>query len=142
MVVEKTQQKRPVPQILEEARQRIVHCMKQGKMLVLMCENAVPDFSTTLNDDSARLPKETADGTAQASFPLVVFEGGGSAVQNEPWPQKLFRKEDLESGLAIPRDGFSVIVTTRFKPDDFEGFLLGNSYGLPKPARTYQAIEI
>jgi len=139
MIVEKTQQKRPVADILEEARQQIVLCMKKGKMLVVSCENGAPDFASTFNDVSAGLDKENT-----ASFPTIVFEGGGSAIREPPWPQQLFREEDLESGLALPRDGFCVAVTTRFKPENFEQFLFGNESGsgLPKPPEMYQPILI
>ena len=42
MVVQKTKDKRPVLDILEDARQVLVNCMKKGKILAILCENAVP----------------------------------------------------------------------------------------------------
>jgi len=142
MVVEKTQKKRPVAEILEEARVQVVACMKQGRPLVIMCENAVPDFATTLNDESAQLPAQGQTGRPESSFPSALFYAAGATVCQEPWPQHLFRDDDLEAGLAVPRDGFSVLVTTRFKVQDFEEYLFGNKYGLPKPKEMYQAIEV
>ena len=54
----------------------------------------------------------------------------------------MFRNDDLEAGLALPRDGFRVAVSTRFQEADFEGYLFGNKYGLPKPTDMYQAIVV
>lgn len=174
MNVEKTKDKRPVRDILADARRRVVHCLKKGLRLCILCENSVPDFATTFNDVSANLTQDESNcarrairslceqkgiddviehivkyRARKATFPTEIFERAGATITEQPWPQRLFREEDLEAGLAIPRveptmgnPGFGVLVTTRFKPQDFESYLLGSEWGLPKPASMYQAIIV
>merc|ERR1712094_47206 len=50
MTVEKSKDKKPVPEILENARKDLVAAMKGGKQLVICCENSVLDFATTFVD--------------------------------------------------------------------------------------------
>ena len=194
MSIDKTKDKRPVLEILEDARRRVVHCMKSGKRLCILLENAVPDFATTFNDESSRgetrslsdpvpilrshfpflhgthtrlgevspirklagcekvlvrIFEYVEESLRVASFPLEVFCEAGRVIAQPPWPRRLFREADLEAGLAIPRieptmgnPGFAVVVTTRFRPDEFEDYLFKNEWGLPKPTSMYQAIII
>ena len=125
--------------------------MKKGKILCLLCENSVPDFATTFNDVDGRITECTdrtdrterdEDGEALSSFPSVLFQDGGYAVAQGPWPRRLFRKDDLEAGIALPREGFGVLLTTRFKPEEFEEYFFSHAWGLPKPKSMYQAIII
>ena len=44
--------------------------------------------------------------------------------------------------MALPREGFGVMLTTRFKPEEFEEYFFSKSWGLPKPKSLYQAIII
>jgi len=176
MNVEKTKDKRPVRDILEDARRRLVHCMKQGMRLCILCENSVPDFATTFNDEAEGLTEEEARAAMRAiiplceqkgirdvveyivnhrarkaTFPVELFQQAGLVVSRGPWPRRLFREEDLEAGLAISRvepppssgnPGFGVLITTRFKEEDFEHYLLGNEWGLPRPTALYQAVIV
>jgi len=68
MVVEKTKEKKPVPEILECARRQLVNCMKKGKILCLLCENSVPDFASTFNDhDGGCINQDPIDGERLSS---------------------------------------------------------------------------
>jgi len=48
------------------------------------------------------------------------------------------------AGVAFCRnpDTFNVILTSRFAEEDFEEYLFGNEYGLPKPKEAYSFILI
>ena len=35
-----------------------------------------------------------------------------------------------------------MLITTRFKEEDFEHYLLGNEWGLPRPTALYQAVIV
>ena len=39
-------------------------------------------------------------------------------------------------------DGFFVILTSQFTQDDYEDYLFGNDWGLPKPKDKYQVLII
>ena len=107
---------------------------------MLICLSSA-DFTQTFNDIAAAVPPDAA-GNPKSAFPTERFLKGGQVITQEPWPKRIFREDDLEAGLTVPRGGFGIMLTSRFKPEEFEGYLFGNPWGLPKPTDTYQVIQI
>jgi len=44
-------------------------------------------------------------------------------VCGKEWLNKLFREQDKESGIAVSRDGFKIIVTTNLSPAEISSKL-------------------
>eukprot|EP00607_Mallomonas_marina_P001723 CAMPEP_0182436976 /NCGR_PEP_ID=MMETSP1167-20130531/84722_1 /TAXON_ID=2988 /ORGANISM="Mallomonas Sp, Strain CCMP3275" /LENGTH=271 /DNA_ID=CAMNT_0024629717 /DNA_START=581 /DNA_END=1396 /DNA_ORIENTATION=- len=137
----------PVPEIMEEARKKLVQAIKMGCPLVIAMTKSVTDFATTFCDEAASVatenPLNLEDGT-KMFFPLKVFQNSGKELLADDIMSKLFRDDEKEQGFATSRDpeGFQVILTTQFSPEDFEGYLFGEAWGLPKPKTQFQFIII
>ena len=146
MGLDKSMRKIPVPDIMEEARKKLVTALKHGQTLAITMSGSVADFATVFNDESASKDHGlNLEVDKKAYFPLQVFENGGKNIlSNETLLNALYTKEDKEltAGLAIPKESFHVIITSHFSPDDFEDYLFGNEWGLPKPKENYQFIII
>ena len=59
-------------------------------------------------------------------FPTDVFQQGGLKLLSPPHNPRykaLFREEELESGVAVCRDGFKVVVVSALSPYDYEKLL-------------------
>eukprot|EP01038_Epipyxis_sp_PR26KG_P012847 gene12847-17221_t len=98
--------------IMEKCRSRLVGAMKSGSLFVLYLgevsiEHA--DFKTKLCKKNV-FPKET------------FIESGRKLLQPEydPRYKHIYKEPDLESGQAIVRDGFKVIVVTSIDPYKYQ----------------------
>ena len=116
-------QKKTTPEeALEEARKKLVNAMKNGHTLVVSMQQGAPSFSDWFN--------------AEESFPaLSVFTDGGLALADNDkdgpnWPTKLFKDGEKESGIAVAREGFNVVLTSWFEADEFEEFLFDEGMGM------------
>jgi hypothetical protein len=153
MTVERTKDKRPVEEILEAARLKLVAAMRNGSRFVIMCENAAPDFEGIFNDAAL------SGGGLQCSFsvfPKQIFEGGGKTTSANGWPDKIYRADQKDANYhrsptsgSASEDGTianvhaNVVLTTRFAPESFEKFLLNEvGNGLPKPKGWYYPIHV
>jgi hypothetical protein len=85
--------RRPLIQVLDEARARLVNAMKYGKMFAIRMGESAPDFRGTFCD--GRLADEYKIDD-KAYLPGEIFEGGGSMMKEDPWPKRLFREEDMK----------------------------------------------
>ena len=132
MGLDKAMKKVPVPDILEEARGKLVSALKLGFALVICMQTSVTDFSMTFNDESAKDALKGEEG--QKWFPKEVFLNAGRSLVSDENLKALFREADLEHGIAMSREpeNFHVIITTRFAPEDFEEYLLTEEWGLPR----------
>ena len=72
----------------------------------------------------------------ETAFPAsTVFTAAGKALGNNDkdgpnWPTKLYVESEKESGMALAREGFQVVVTSWFEADDFEEFLFDEGMGM------------
>lgn len=141
MGLDKTLHRKQVRDILEEARAKLVSALKYGQPLVIAMTTSVTDFATTFNDATARAEHGLDD---KMYFPIEIFDNAGRSLLQQSFLDGLFREADLESGFAVSRDpqNFQVLLTTRFQREDFEDYLFGNSWGLPKPQDKYSYIFI
>jgi hypothetical protein len=83
MVLRQTRGNEPLKGIMEEARVQLVSAMKYGKPLVVMLENAAPDFRTIFHDEG------DWNDAGRGYFPREVFRGGGRDVMEGHWPDTL-----------------------------------------------------
>jgi hypothetical protein len=90
MIVEST--KKPLQDVLEYARVRLMSAMKYGKTLVIRMGSSAPDFSGSMCDEVLRFKSESDE---LCYFPMEVFTGGGAVLKTEGWPEKIFREEDM-----------------------------------------------
>lgn len=134
----------PIEEVMEGARKHLVAALKYGSYLVICMTVAATDFATKFNDDVAFPNRD--DSPLKEYFPKEVFEKAGKKLLEEKHLEALFRPEDKvdTSGMAICRDPatFKVIITTKFAPEDFEEYLFGNDWGLPKPKHNYRFIIV
>jgi len=144
MGLDKSMKKVPVEEIMEEARKKLVTSMKLGMPLVIALQTAVTDFATTFNDEATATAEALKLESNMKCFPKEVFINGGRSLLEKENLDSLFREEDKEHGVAFSRkpEEFKVILTTRFAEEDFEEYLLGEEWGLPKPRDNYYYIII
>lgn len=150
MGLDKTMRKTPVADIMEDARSKLVAALKLGTPVVVALTKSVTDFATTFSDEACYRAEDKQgldfQGGKQAFFPLSVFQNAGRGLIKEEMLNALFTEEDKNDshGVAICRDEktFHVVVTSQFSPEDFEEYLFGNEWGLPKPKSWYQFIVI
>ena len=144
MGLDKSMRKVPVHDIMDETRKKIVFAIKQGQPLIIALTKSVTDFATTFTDEACK-DLDFKDGT-QAFIPSLLLEKAGKGILQQEYLERLFRTEDRSdtAGLAISKnpDGFHVIITSQFSIEDFEEYLFGNEWGLPKPKDMYQFIAI
>ena len=120
-------------EIMEGARAALVSAQKEGKLLVISCENSWPDFGTCFNDRSQAseldFSADDANDLGKAYFPTDVFRCGGRAVLEGDWPQKLWREAEMNRKLeAEPKEGFAVVVTCKLKPELFMSSLFHDGF--------------
>ena len=144
MGLDKTMKKIPVVEIMEEARKKLVLSLKIGMPLIIAMTKSVTDFANTFNDSKA---KEFHGLPSDLSFlPLELFDDGGKKLLSDEYLNALIRKEERKDtgDLAISRnpDGFYVILTSQFSPEDYEDYFFSNDWGLPKPKSKYQVLII
>ena len=129
--VEKSINKKPMLEVMEEARGKLVAALKLGTRLVVFCNDGCPDFAQSLTDESDD-SKEIVEGGSKAFFPLEVFKCAGKGLVKDPaWADKLFREGEADDEMckgitpadrvSSAGDGFEVVVVTRFHPDIMEG---------------------
>eukprot|EP00297_Palpitomonas_bilix_P017065 CAMPEP_0113881758 /NCGR_PEP_ID=MMETSP0780_2-20120614/8560_1 /TAXON_ID=652834 /ORGANISM="Palpitomonas bilix" /LENGTH=179 /DNA_ID=CAMNT_0000868663 /DNA_START=31 /DNA_END=570 /DNA_ORIENTATION=+ /assembly_acc=CAM_ASM_000599 len=115
-VVDKMRGK-PVDEIREELRKKLVEAMRHGVNLVLRLSNSAPMFKETFCDES--------------TFPIEVFDG--YKVTEEEVYKKLLHDDDHHDGrgsnVFFVRDTFSFVITSTFSAEDAEEFL-ANSFPL------------
>lgn len=122
-----------IPDILEGARRKVVAAMKNGVPLIISMRESALDIRGTMHSNNA--------------FPHALFEKGGTNFVNENNPNKnrmaedLFREGDLDSGMAICRRGFCVIVTSFLDPANCVDYFFRNDFGLPLSRDYYQLLE-
>lgn len=138
MGLDKTMKKIPVKDIMDETRSKLVAALKMGVPFVIAMTKSVTDFATTFNDTAARENHGLGDGTF---LPIEMFEAAGKGLLADDKLDALFRDSDRTdtAGFAVSRnpDGFYIVFTTQFSPDDYEEYLFGNEWGLPKPKDKY-----
>jgi len=151
MGLDKTMRNTPIAEIMEGARAKLVSGLKLGYPVVIALTKSVTDFATTFSDEACQQAEDKQgldfqDGK-QSYFPLsTVFQNAGKGLVKQDMLDALFTEEDRKDthGHAICRDenSFHVVVTSQFSPEDFEEYLFGNAWGLPKPKDWYQFIII
>lgn len=127
----------------------LLGALKFSNIVVIAMTKAVTDFNGVFTDESeeAQKPENELDFTdGRMYFPRAVLERAGRDLVQDKYLSGLYRTEDKEpqSNISVCRDpdAFRVIITTMFEPDDFEGFLFDNEWGLPKPKENYAFIVI
>jgi hypothetical protein len=149
MGIEKSIQKIPIAEILENARKKLVAAIKNGCPLVICLQQSVTDFAETFTDEAQQRNSNTMldfkDGMWKY-FPGDVFVNSGKGLLSPENMDALFREEDKVStdGVAHCRspDDFFVVITSRFDPTEVESYLFEQEWGLPKPSSAYQFIAI
>lgn len=143
MGLDKSMRNIAVPEIMEGARAKLVAAIKHGYPLVIALSKSVTDFATTFTDEACGDKLDNEDGK-QAYFPVSIFKKAGKEMISQANLDLLFKEEDKEHGVAFCRseENFYVCLTSQFDPADFEEYLFGNDYGLPKPKNMYQFIVI
>jgi hypothetical protein len=145
MGLDKSMRKIPVPEIMEEARKKLVLAIKIGMPCCIAMTKSCTDFAMTFNDTKAR---ELYGLPSDLSFlPIELFDNGGKKLLSNEFLEALIRKGDerKDTGdLAISRNpsGFHVILTSQFSPEDYEDYFFSNDWGLPKPKDKYQVLII
>ena len=146
-VVEGARDGKKVADLMEEARSKLVSALRYGNNLVIVMTKAVTDWNGVFTDESEECQKDEnnvdiKDG--RMCFPLEVFNNAGLALTQSKYTDHLYRDGEKESGFAVVRDPekFRVILTTQFTPEDFEEFLFGNDWGMPKPKEKYAFIVV
>ena len=73
-----------------------------------------------------------------------MFDNAGKGLLETSMLEALIREEERDSGVAVSRDpdGFHILLTTQFSPEDYEEFLFPGGYGLPTPKDKYQVLII
>lgn len=152
MGIQKSIEKLPVCQIMEESRQKLVAAIKAGCPLVISMQRSVTDFAETFTDEAQVKAGNTESidfggdtgSKAKKYLPAEMFHKAGKSLLAEDCLNALFRDQEKEAGIAFCRnpDEFHVILTTSFDPADAEGYLLEQEWGLPKPSSMYQFIAI
>eukprot|EP00744_Colponema_vietnamica_P018543 GILI01026166.1.p2 GENE.GILI01026166.1~~GILI01026166.1.p2 ORF type:complete len:187 (-),score=35.03 GILI01026166.1:735-1250(-) len=97
-----------VDEIHEQLRKNLVNALKFGQTLVLAFQNSAPNFLTSF--------------CSPDHFPIEVFSDPQS-ILNEEVLNRITRPEDRTHNMFTPRNGFSVVVTSTFPPEDYEEFL-------------------
>jgi hypothetical protein len=145
--LDRTMRKVPLADLMEEARSKLVSALRYGNNLVIVMTKAVTDWNGVFTDESEECQKDEnnvdiKDG--RMCFPLEVFNNAGLALTQSKYTDHLYRDGEKESGFAVVRDPekFRVILTTQFTPEDFEEFLFGNDWGMPKPKEKYAFIVV
>ena len=143
MGLDKTLKKIPVQDIMDDARKKLVQALKFGQPLVIALTKSVTDFALTFTDEVAGA-NGSLDLQAGKYIPIELFKNAGRNCVSTEYLEALFRSEDKDQGMAISRnpDGFHVIITSQFAPEDYDEYLFGNDWGLPKPKENYQVIII
>jgi len=147
MGLDRSLKKVPLKDLMEEARQKLVGALRYGNIVVIAMTKAVTDFNGVFTDDSEEAQKaenEIDFNDGKMYFPRAALERAGRDLVQDKYLEGLYRDEDRESKMAICRDpdAFRVIITSMFEPADFEEFLFGNDWGLPKPLTNYAFIVI
>mmetsp|Transcript_22090 Transcript_22090/g.36992 ORF Transcript_22090/g.36992 Transcript_22090/m.36992 type:complete len:161 (-) Transcript_22090:1045-1527(-) len=144
MGLDKSMKKIPVPTIMEDARKKLVSAIKYGYPIVIAMTTSITDFATTFNDTVASTEYGLDTSNGQMFLPSELLQQGGKLLITDRFLNGLFRDEEKEAGVAFCRnpDTFNVILTSRFAEEDFEEYLFGNEYGLPKPKEAYSFILI
>ena len=140
----------PVSEIMEKSREKLVRAIKYRYPLIIALTKSVTDFATTFTDEACGKTENSQgldfQGGRRSYFPLSVFINGGKGMLSDSALNRLFTEEDKKEALSISENrddqAFQVIITSQFSPEDFEDYLFGNSYGLPKPKCWYQFIVI
>ena len=144
MGLDKSMKKIPVPDIMEEARSKLVFAIKTGIPFVIAMTKSVTDFVETFNDTIAKENHEL--GGEGAFLPIEMFDKAGKTLLADEKMEALFREKDREdiAGVAVSKnpDGFYVVLTTQFTEEDYEDYLFGNNWGLPKPKDKYKALLV
>ena len=101
---------KPMSEVRESARTKLVAALKHGQMLHIAMKDAAPNFTQKLCDDD--------------TLPLTLFTAAGDALddQQQAMAERVYREADLESGFAVVRKGFRVVLTSRFAPEDYRAF--------------------
>ena len=119
MVIEERTGKRNRPQILEQARIKLVNAMRYGQTLYVRMSNTATQFVTTYSGPT--------------TLPLAIFDqsavGELQSRHSGPSGENLFgsnhslagalREEDTEFGFFVARHGFEVVVSTHLEKSDF-----------------------
>ena len=143
MGLDKSMKKIPVADIMEEARSKLASALKMGAPFIVAMTKSCTDFALTFTDAVAKVGHGLGEGSY---IPIEMFEEGGKKLLADSFLEALIRPQERAdtSGFAVCRDpaGFYVALTTQFSPEDFEEYLFGNDWGLPKPKDKYFAIII
>lgn len=138
LALDKSLMKVPIADLMEGARSKLVSSIKLGRPLVIALGKSACDFATTYHDGS----EEMDASCVGRFFPLEVFKNAGKGLLSEENMRSLFREGDLENGVARSgnQENFYVVVTSQFTSADYQDYLFGNDWGLPKPIENYQVI--
>ncbi|EQC42339.1 hypothetical protein SDRG_00078 [Saprolegnia diclina VS20] len=143
MAMDKSMRKVPVPEIMEEARARLVGALKCGHPMVIAMNQCVVDVWKTFND--ATLPVDVTQHGRLAFFPSdLVCSNAGKGLLNHL--DSLYRPADTKDTSNIPLcrnpNEFHVVLTSNFAHVDFEKYLFKPEMGLPPPKYQYEFILV
>lgn len=141
MGLDKTMKKIPVADIMEDARANLSSCLKLGVPLYIAMTKSMTDFKSTFTDTVAKANHGLGDGMF---LPIEMFDKAGKGLLEEEYLNGIMRESERDQGFAVCRDpdGFYIVLTTQFSPEDFEEFLFSDEYGLPTPKAKYVALII
>lgn len=115
-----------VEEVQEEFAKTLLRAMKQGQMLVLLCSNSAPPFTSKFSAPHA-LPMEVLDAkkVQQVIGPDAKLEESWVQAVTEFADKKNWQTSDvtLLSKMGIVHQNFKTVVVTKFEPDDYAGFL-------------------
>ena len=147
--LDRSMRKVPLADLMEEARSKLVCALRYGNRLVIAMTKAVTDWNGVFTDESEECQKaennvDIGGPNGRMCFPMEVFNNAGKALVETKYLDALYRDSEKENGFPVVRDPekFRVIVTTQFSPEDFEEFLFGNDWGMPKPKEKFAFIVI
>jgi hypothetical protein len=140
--------KRDLVLVLDEARRKLVHCMQQGKILLIALGKSCPDFLGLLNDtylaenEGIEMVQEPMFNEPISFLPRGFMLNQGRAMTEHPWPEQLFRRVDRETAHApaVVDPSFQIIITTEFRRDQLDEELFDGEIGLP-PKKYFSVID-
>ena len=127
--------------IMEETRAKLSHALVEGTPFVIAMTKSCTDFMSTFTDTVAKANHGLGEGMF---LPIEMFDKAGKRLLEDSFMDGIIREAERPSGVAVSKnpDGFYVMLTSQFSPEDFEEFLFADSFGLPQPKDKYLVLII
>ena len=123
LVLEERTGKRSRPQILEEARKKLVNALRYGQVLYVRMSTSAVRFKGTYTSPTT-LPLAIFDQPSIDTLGEYYSGSGGQNLFGSSHPLAgCLREADTEHGHFTARHGFEVVVSTHLQRDDFRELL-------------------